>query len=210
MDKHCLSRVLGCPHTLGKTFSSPVYQPSDAEFVHPSLMIFFINILSHCGEAAHSQRKLFGHRNRCSSCVVLSLVSVFCCPVLTGTVSLGQECRHNVAGVFVPGSTSCSQVSVGQVPVPALTVVGRIQSRVVGLRPSTPGGCLASVASRNGFRVFCVVTFVTQCEIQTFHCGVKTSLTAASSAGRGAPLINMMARAAAGPTTSGRQAAVQG
>lgn len=108
MDKHCLSRVLGCPHTLGKTFSSPVYQPSDAEFVHPSLMIFFINILSHCGEAAHSQRKLFGHRNRCSSCVVLSLVSVFCCPVLTGTVSLGQECRLHRLQSGVSGAGACS------------------------------------------------------------------------------------------------------
>lgn len=66
------------------------------------------------------------------------------------------------------------------------------------------------VASRNGFRVFCVVTFVTQCGIQTFHCGVKTSLAAASSAGRGAPLINRMAGAAAGLTTSGRRAAILG
>lgn len=55
------------------------------------------------------------------------------------------------------------------------------------------------VASRNGFRVFRVVTFVTQCGIQTFHYGVKTSLAAASSAGQGAPLINRMAGAAQVP-----------
>ena len=184
----------------------PAHQLGEAEFVPPSSTVFFIDILQYHGEASHNRENIFGDSNRCFLWAVPALVSVFCCPVLTGGWA-----QHGWGHCLGPSRLQSSDGSMGAFPSP------RGWWQVA--EPCVVEEALGSwrlphflMASRSGLGVFHVVTFMAQCGIRMFNhkesipgrclqCRARGPSDQQDSQGCGGPHLQA--------TSSGRQAAVQ-